>query len=107
MLAVEDPNEPENDLAKGSYNIPRVRQAFEFAYSQARHSSAAAPPPPSRTAESCQGLGWRARCISPGSPAPTRTRCAEWGLCQSGRWAGSALFAASQDGFLAAEATNL
>ena len=34
MLAVEDPNEPENDLGKGSYNIPRVRQAFEFAYSQ-------------------------------------------------------------------------
>ena len=36
MLAVEDPNEPDNDLGKGSYNIPRVRQAFEFAYSQAR-----------------------------------------------------------------------
>ena len=26
MFAVEDPNEPDNDLAKGSYNVPRVRQ---------------------------------------------------------------------------------
>ena len=38
MLAVEDPNEPDNDLGKGSYNIPRVRQAFEFAYSQVSSS---------------------------------------------------------------------
>lgn len=26
MLSVEDPNDPENDLAKGSYNAPRIRQ---------------------------------------------------------------------------------
>ena len=26
MLAVEDPNDPTNDLAKGSYNALRVRQ---------------------------------------------------------------------------------
>ncbi len=26
MLSVEDPNDPDNDLAKGSYNAPRVRQ---------------------------------------------------------------------------------
>ena len=25
MLAVEDPQDPANDLAKGSYNIPKVR----------------------------------------------------------------------------------
>ena len=36
MLAVEDPNDPDNDLARGSYNITRVRQAFDFAYVQAR-----------------------------------------------------------------------
>ena len=34
MLAVEDPNDPDNDLARGSYNINRVRQAFDFAYTQ-------------------------------------------------------------------------
>ena len=34
MLAVEDPNDPDNDLARGSYNISRVRQAFDFAYTQ-------------------------------------------------------------------------
>lgn len=26
MLAVEDPKDPSNDLAKGSYNIQKVRQ---------------------------------------------------------------------------------
>ena len=36
MLAVEDPNDPDNDLARGSYNITRVRQAFDFAYVQVR-----------------------------------------------------------------------
>ncbi len=27
MLAVEDPNDADNDLAKGSFNAPRIRQA--------------------------------------------------------------------------------
>ncbi|KAK9822646.1 hypothetical protein WJX81_003349 [Elliptochloris bilobata] len=34
FLAVEDPNEPTNDLGKGSYNIQKVRGAFDFAYQQ-------------------------------------------------------------------------
>ncbi|KAK9907979.1 hypothetical protein WJX75_000974 [Coccomyxa subellipsoidea] len=34
MLAVEDPKDPSNDLAKGSYNIQKVRSAFDFAYQQ-------------------------------------------------------------------------
>ncbi|BDA44734.1 Terminal nucleotidyltransferase 4B [Coccomyxa sp. Obi] len=34
MLAVEDPKDPSNDLGKGSYNIQKVRSAFDFAYQQ-------------------------------------------------------------------------
>jgi hypothetical protein len=26
MLSVEDPKDPDNDLAKGSFNAPRIRQ---------------------------------------------------------------------------------
>ncbi|KAL6766404.1 TRF4 [Auxenochlorella protothecoides x Auxenochlorella symbiontica] len=32
LLAVEDPCDPTNDLARNSYNISRVRAAFEYAY---------------------------------------------------------------------------
>jgi DNA polymerase sigma len=28
MLAVEDPNDPDNDLGKGSYNIQKVRHCL-------------------------------------------------------------------------------
>ncbi|KAK9811253.1 hypothetical protein WJX72_000658 [[Myrmecia] bisecta] len=34
LLAVEDPQDVDNDLCKGSYAIQKVRQAFEFAYMQ-------------------------------------------------------------------------
>ena len=33
-LAIEDPQDPDNDLSKGSYNIVRIQKAFDFAYSQ-------------------------------------------------------------------------
>lgn len=33
-LAIEDPQDRDNDLSKGSYNIVRVQKAFDFAYSQ-------------------------------------------------------------------------
>lgn len=32
LLAVEDPNDPENDLARNSYNVTHVRAAFDHAY---------------------------------------------------------------------------
>ena len=34
LLAVEDPNDPSNDLGKNSYNIGRARIAFDWAYSK-------------------------------------------------------------------------
>ena len=35
MLALEDPRDPTNDLAKGSYNFERqIRPALDFAYQQ-------------------------------------------------------------------------
>lgn len=34
FLAVEDPKDPTNDLCKGSYQILKVRSAFEYAYQQ-------------------------------------------------------------------------
>lgn len=34
LFAVEDPSDPDNDLGKNSYNISRVRMAFDYAYSQ-------------------------------------------------------------------------
>ncbi|MCO5596595.1 hypothetical protein L7F22_050661 [Adiantum nelumboides] len=34
MLAVEDPQAPQNDIAKGSYNFQKVRVAFLLAYRQ-------------------------------------------------------------------------
>ena len=35
MLALEDPRDPSNDLAKGSYNYERqIRPALDFAYQQ-------------------------------------------------------------------------
>lgn len=34
LLSVEDPNDVTNDLGKNSYNISRVRIAFDFAYSK-------------------------------------------------------------------------
>ena len=33
-LAIEDPQDPDNDLAKGSFNIARIQKAFDFAYTQ-------------------------------------------------------------------------
>ena len=33
-LAVEDPQDEENDLSRGSYNISRVQKAFDYAYQQ-------------------------------------------------------------------------
>lgn len=32
LLAVEDPNDPSNDLGKNSYNVSRARMAFDYAY---------------------------------------------------------------------------
>lgn len=34
FLAIEDPQDPDNDLAKGSWNINKVQKAFDFAYRQ-------------------------------------------------------------------------
>jgi hypothetical protein len=34
FLAIEDPQDPDNDLAKGSWNISKVQKAFDFAYRQ-------------------------------------------------------------------------
>ncbi|KAI3436347.1 hypothetical protein D9Q98_002400 [Chlorella vulgaris] len=34
LFAVEDPNDPSNDLGRNSYNISRVRMAFDWAYCQ-------------------------------------------------------------------------
>ena len=34
FLAIEDPQDPDNDLAKGSWNIIKVQKAFDFAYRQ-------------------------------------------------------------------------
>ncbi|KAL3157918.1 hypothetical protein ABBQ32_012323 [Trebouxia sp. C0010 RCD-2024] len=34
MLCVEDPADADNDLSKGSYNFPKVKQAWDFAYQQ-------------------------------------------------------------------------
>ncbi|PRW59743.1 non-canonical poly(A) RNA polymerase PAPD5 [Chlorella sorokiniana] len=34
LYAVEDPNDPSNDLGRNSYNISRVRMAFDWAYCQ-------------------------------------------------------------------------
>ena len=34
FLAIEDPQDEYNDLAKGSYNIAGVQRAFEYAYTQ-------------------------------------------------------------------------
>ena len=34
MLAVEDPKDTTNDLCKGSYQIMKIRGAFEYAYQQ-------------------------------------------------------------------------
>ena len=34
MLAVEDPKDATNDLCKGSYQIVKIRAAFEYAYQQ-------------------------------------------------------------------------
>ena len=31
---MEDPKDPFNDLCKGSYQILKIRQAFEYAYQQ-------------------------------------------------------------------------
>lgn len=33
MLAVEDPQDPTNDLGKGTYHFSKVRAAFDYAYS--------------------------------------------------------------------------
>jgi non-canonical poly(A) RNA polymerase PAPD5/7 len=32
LLAIEDPNEPDNDLGKNSFNASRARAAFDYAY---------------------------------------------------------------------------
>ena len=32
LLAIEDPNDPENDLGKNSFNASRARAAFDYAY---------------------------------------------------------------------------
>jgi non-canonical poly(A) RNA polymerase PAPD5/7 len=32
LLAIEDPNEPDNDLGKNSFNASRARSAFDYAY---------------------------------------------------------------------------
>ncbi|GAB4823273.1 hypothetical protein N2152v2_010319 [Parachlorella kessleri] len=40
LLAVEDPNDPDNDLGRNSYNISRVRSAFDWAYNQLTAPSA-------------------------------------------------------------------
>ena len=34
LLSVEDPNDPSNDLGRNSFNISKVRSAFDFAYCQ-------------------------------------------------------------------------
>lgn len=34
MLAVEDPKDTSNDLCRGSYQILKIRAAFEYAYQQ-------------------------------------------------------------------------
>eukprot|EP00199_Chlamydomonas_sp_CCMP681_P000819 CAMPEP_0119102870 /NCGR_PEP_ID=MMETSP1180-20130426/1473_1 /TAXON_ID=3052 ORGANISM="Chlamydomonas cf sp, Strain CCMP681" /NCGR_SAMPLE_ID=MMETSP1180 /ASSEMBLY_ACC=CAM_ASM_000741 /LENGTH=507 /DNA_ID=CAMNT_0007087247 /DNA_START=36 /DNA_END=1556 /DNA_ORIENTATION=- len=34
MLAVEDPKDPSNDICRSSFNIMRVKSAFDFAYQQ-------------------------------------------------------------------------
>ena len=32
MLSIEDPNDEDNDLGKGSFNFPRCRTAFLLAF---------------------------------------------------------------------------
>jgi non-canonical poly(A) RNA polymerase PAPD5/7 len=34
LLSIEDPNEPDNDLGKNSFNASRARSAFDYAYSR-------------------------------------------------------------------------
>jgi non-canonical poly(A) RNA polymerase PAPD5/7 len=44
LLAVRDPLDPGNDVARNSFNVARVRSAFDFAY-QALTAPLALPPP--------------------------------------------------------------
>lgn len=41
LLSIEDPNDPENDLGKNSYNASRARHAFDYAYCRLTAPSAA------------------------------------------------------------------
>lgn len=66
LLAIENPDEPEMDVGKNSYNIHRVKRAFDFAYvailraANRRHDSVLAaaidPGDPGLSARSCRGL---------------------------------------------------
>eukprot|EP00898_Chlorokybus_atmophyticus_P008181 jgi/Chlat1/8364/Chrsp80S07796 len=43
LLAVEDPQDPTNDVGRNSYNVFKVRSAFEFAHQQLMAPSESAP----------------------------------------------------------------
>ena len=67
LLAVEDPYDPTNDLARNSFNMGRVRQAFEYAFhcltsplGKARAARVAA----------CVARAWRQPRLSATAPLP-------------------------------------